>query len=389
MREKIPRNVLVLGIVSLFNDISSEMIYPIMPIFLTAVLGAPVVVVGFIEGIAEATASFTKFGFGYLSDRLQRRKIFVTIGYISSSLSKLLIATASSWYFVLVGRFLDRLGKGERTAARDSILLENASAQNRGFIFGFHRAADSAGAIVGPLLAIVLLLLLNNNLRLIIFISIFPTLIGVLLIILLVKEVKKTGKKIVEINLNFRWSQMDRRFKLFLGASVIFALGNSADAFLLLRAKQLGLTTILVTLSYVLYSLFQTIFAIPMGKLADTVGPKKIYSIGLLIFSFVYFSFGIIKNPLWVWFLFPIYGFYIAMTDGVSKAYISKFTTTETSGTYFGFYQMLISICVFVASLVGGILWTKIGSSATFYYGATMAGLAFITLFVFRLKKLV
>lgn len=386
MRNKIPRNVLVLGIVSLFNDIASEMTYPILPIFLTGVLGAPVAIVGLIEGVAEATASLMKFVFGYISDRLQKRKIFVEIGYTCTSISKLLIAIASAWYYVLVGRFLDRFGQGVRTAARDSILLENVTGQNRGFIFGVHRALDSMGAIIGPLLAIVLLYLLKNNLRLIFLIAIIPTLIGVLLLWLFVSEAKKESN-IGKLKINLRWSALNPRFKLFLLASAIFSLGNSADAFLLLRAKELGLTIILVTFSYVLYNLFQTILATPSGKLADRFGPKKIYSIGLIIFAFVYFSFGFIKNPLWIWFLFPIYGFYIAMTDGVSKAYVSEFTTQENSGTYFGFYQTIIAMCAFLASLIGGILWTKVGSFATFYYGALMAAAAFLLLLTFRLTK--
>lgn len=387
MRNKIPRNVLVLGIVSLFNDIASEMTYPILPIFLTGVLGAPVAIVGLIEGVAEATASLTKFIFGYISDRLRKRKIFVMVGYSFSSAAKFLIAIASSWYFVLAGRFLDRLGKGERTAARDSILLESATANNRGFIFGFHRAADSAGAIIGPLLAILLLYFLKDNLRIIIMLAIFPPLVGVLLLSLFIKEVKKKDDGMRKPAINFNWSQWSPRFKIFLVGSIIFSLGNSADAFLLLRAKELGLTTILVTFAYVLYSLFQTIFSIPAGKLADVIGYKKIYSLGLLVFAFVYFSFGFIKNPLWIWFLFPIYGFYIAMTDGVSKAYVSEFTTQENSGTYFGFYQTIIAMCAFLASLIGGILWTKVGSFATFYYGALMAAAAFLLLLTFRLTK--
>ena len=166
MRKKIPRNVLFLGLVSLFNDVASEMIYPILPIFLTTVLGAPVSIVGLIEGVAESTSSIMRFVFGYISDKVQKRKIFVTLGYLFSSISKFFIAAASFWYVVLVGRFLDKLGKGVRTAARDSILLENTTDQNRGFIFGFHRALDSAGAIIGPILAILLLYLLKNNLTL-------------------------------------------------------------------------------------------------------------------------------------------------------------------------------------------------------------------------------
>ncbi len=373
--KKIPSNVILLGIVSFFNDIASEMIYPIIPLFLTTVLGTPVAVVGLIEGIAEATASLSKFLFGFISDYFQSRKSFVVGGYILGTVSKMLIGLAYSWPFVLFARFIDRLGKGVRTAARDSLLLENATPQNKGFIFGFHRTFDSLGAVLGPLVALVLLVLLKENLRLVFFLAFIPSAFGVILLLLFVREKKKaqpSERKFVRFSL----SLLSPRLKLFLLVSFLFSAGNSSDAFLLLQAKNLGLTTTLVVLVYVVYNISQTIFATPAGSLADKIGAKKVYAGGLLVFAVVYFLFGLVKNPFWLWLLFPIYGVYIAATDGVSKAYISEFITPRESGTFFGLQQMIIAVAGFLASFIGGLLW-GVAPAATFWYGSVMAILAF------------
>lgn len=386
MFRNLPKNVVILGIVSFFNDVASEMIYPIVPLFLTMVLHAPVSVVGLIEGIAEATSSIMKFLFGYLSDRVHKRKIFVAGGYSFAALSKLLIAIASSWHFVLFARFIDRLGKGLRTSARDSLLLQNATQENKGFIFGFHRSLDSLGAVIGPLLALWLLTLFRNDMRTIFFIAFIPACISVLLLLLFVKEKKVTTqeKKYVFV---FQWKNISPGFKLFFFISIIFSLGNSSDVFLILRSQQLGLTTTMTILAYVIYNIFQTIFATPAGRVADKIGARRVYGAGLLIFSIVYFFFGFIHHTVWIWVLFPLYGLYIAFTDGVSKSYIAEFITEKESGTYFGLYQMGIALSAFLASVVGGILWSKIGPFATFYFGAIMAFCAFLLLGYGKLAK--
>lgn len=376
---KIPKNVFFLGLVSLFNDIASEMIYPIIPIFLTSVLHVPVSIIGLIEGIAEATASITKFISGYVSDRIQKRKIFVTGGYGLSSVSKLLIGLAYSWPFVLFARFIDRLGKGIRTSARDSLLLQSATGKNKGFIFGFHRAMDSMGAVIGPLIALVLLFFLKENIRLVFFLAFIPSAIGIILLILFVRE-KKKPIRAKPVKISFRWKNLNPSFKFFFIVSMVFYVGNSSDAFLILRGQNLGLGVILITLSYVTYNISQTIFSTPAGSLADKIGAKKVFALGLLIFAFVYFVFGIINHPFWIWIIFPIYGVYIAFTDGVSKAYISQFIKEKESGTYFGIYQTGIAIAAFFASFIGGILWNTIHPSATFFFGSMMAILAFLTL---------
>ncbi len=375
-----PRNVIVLGLVSFFNDLASEMIYPIVPIFLTTVLHASVPVVGLIEGIAEATASISKYGFGTFSDYVRRRKIFIVWGYSLGAISKLLIALSYTWPLVLFARIIDRLGKGIRTAPRDSILLENSTPENKGFIFGFHRAFDSLGAVFGPLAALFVLYLFHENMRVSFFIAFIPSVIAILLIIFLVKENKEVQPDAPKKFVRLKFAGLDSRLKIFLIGSFLFSLGNSSDAFLLLNAKNLGLSTTLVVLAYVLYNISQTVFATPAGSLADRYGAKNIFLGGLLVFSAVYLFFGLAHNPMWIWILFPVYGIYIAATDGVSKAYISEFISKEESGSYFGAYYTLTAIGSFFASLIGGFLWSMIAPSATFFFGSALAFIAFIVL---------
>ncbi len=387
MFRRIPKNVVVLGLVSFFNDVASEMIYPIVPIFLTSILHAPVAVVGLIEGIAEGSASIFKFIFGYLSDKTGKRKGFVISGYAFGALSKLLIGLASVWPLVLLARFIDRLGKGLRTSPRDAMLLQSASPTNRGFIFGFHRALDSLGAVIGPLLALLLLDMYRENMRTIFFIAFIPAAVAVALIILFAREKKQENqKKLPPLREMFRWKHLPKPFLWFFLISILFTLGNSSDAFLILRARSLGFTVTLAVLTYVLYNVSQTIFATPAGQLADRIGARRVYAAGLLIYSLVYLGFGLISHPFWIWFLFPIYGLYIAFTDGVSKAYIADYVDQTNAGSYFGIYQTGISLAGFLASVIGGVLWSTFFPAATFYFGSLLAFLAFLMLLVGKFR---
>jgi len=306
---------------------------------------------------------------------------------------------AQSWPLVLFARFIDRLGKGIRTGARDSLLMQNTTEKNKGFIFGYHRAFDSAGAVLGPIIGLILIYFFKENLRFVFYFAAIPGLIGVLLLILFVKEKARdriflspleplrsrevqSRKKIQSLHFseNFSLIWKNKKLSLFFIASIVFSLGNSSDAFLILRAKNLGLTTLLAVLTYVVYNLSQTLLATPMGKLSDKIGAKKVFKIGLLVFSAVYFFFGFVKNPIFLWLLFPIYGIYIAATDGVSKAYLAEFITEEESGSYFGLYQSATAIAAFFASWFAGIIWYWISPATTFYYGSVMALLAFLIL---------
>jgi len=374
----ISKNVFVLGLVSFFNDVASEMIYPIVPIFLTSVLGAPVAVVGLIEGLAESTASILKVVSGWLSDKWQKRKPFVVAGYSFSAISKILLSLAFSWPFVLFARFVDRFGKGMRTSARDALIVESSENSSRGRAFGFHRALDTSGAVIGPMIALLAIHFLDNNFRLIFFLAFIPSCIGILLLLFFVKEKKKEANLSPALNLS--WRNLDPSFKIFLLISFIFALGNSSDAFLILRAQNLGLSLSLVVLAYVLFNLAYAIFSMPAGIISDKIGPKKVLLVGFLLFSVVYLFFGLVHSSLFLWFLFPIYGIYMALTEGVGKAYISNLVPQEKIGTAFGVYQTTIGLCTFFASLIAGLLWTYIGVSAPFIFGSLMA---FISAFLF------
>ena len=394
--KKVPKNVFILGLVSFFNDIASEMVYPIVPIFLTTILKVSTPVVGLIEGIAEATAAIGKFIFGYLSDKIGSRKPFVIAGYSFSTVSKILIGLANFWPMILLARFIDRLGKGVRTSARDSLLLQNTTKNNKGFIFGYHRAFDSAGAVFGPIIGLILIYFLKENLRFIFYFAAVPGIIGVLLLVLFVREkakipflrqspgapigVRRSKKTVSNFFQDFSLIRKNKKLSLFFIASIIFSLGNSSDAFLILRAKNLGLTTLMAVLTHVVYNISQTLLSTPLGKLSDKIGAKKVFEGGLLMFTMVYFFFGFIKDPIFIWLLFPLYGIYIAATDGVSKAYVAEFITEKESGSYFGLYQSATAISAFFASWIAGVLWYKISPATTFYYGSLMSLLAFLML---------
>jgi MFS family permease len=374
----ISKNVFVLGLVSFFNDVASEMIYPIVPIFLTSVLGAPVAIVGLIEGIAESTASVLKVVSGWLSDKWQKRKPFVILGYSFSAISKIILSLAFIWPLVLIARFIDRFGKGTRTSPRDALISESSENSVRGRAFGFHRALDTLGAVVGPLFALLAIHFLSNKFRLIFFLAFIPAFIGILLLVFFVKEKKKEVNSYLPAGMafptfHFNWAEINQSFKIFLLISFIFALGNSSDAFLILRAQNLGLSLALIVLVYVLFNFTYAIFSTPAGIIADKIGPKKVLLIGFFLFAAVYLFFGFASSSLFLWFLFPIYGIYMALTDGVGKAYISNLVPQEKIGTAFGIYQTTIGITTLFASLLAGLLWTYIGVGAPFIFGSIMA----------------
>lgn len=373
--KNIPRQVINLGIISFFNDIASEMLYPVMPIFLTQILGAPVYVVGIIEGVAEGSASLFKTIFGYWSDKLGRRKIFVVAGYTSSALAKVIIALAASWPAVFVGRFTDRFGKGVRTGARDALLLSAADKNNRGLIFGFHRSMDSAGAVLGPLLALFLLWVFNENIRLVLYIAAIPSIFALLFLIF----IKDSRQKLTQTKIKFSLSlkNLPSQFKFFLLIMAIFSLGNSSDTFLILRAKGLGLTLGLTILAYVVYNLIYTLVSTPAGRIADKIGAQKVFLAGVLIYAVVYLGFALARNEMAIWPLFAIYGLYIALTDGVAKALVGSFIKEDIAGTAYGVLQTTISISTLLASVIGGFLWSAISPSATFLFGALCALAAF------------
>ncbi len=380
IRIKVERNVFLLGLTSLFNDISSEMIYPIIPIFLTSVLGAPISVVGIIEGIAESTASILKGFSGWFSDRFQKRKGPALLGYIISTLSKPLLVFSFFWWQVLVARFIDRAGKGIRTSPRDALIADSSPKEDYGRSFGFHRSLDTLGATIGPLLAFILLPLLNEDYRLLFILSIIPAGIAVLILGLLVKEKRHTSplQKLRKVE----WKLFNRDFRLFLIIVFIFTIGNSSDVFLILRAKDLGISIVLIPLVYLVFNLVHAFLATPAGIISDNFGRKRIMLFGFIIFSLVYFGFAVVQSSWFVWILFALYGAYYAFTEGIFKAYIADIVDEQVRGTAYGLLNMFLGLFLLPASIIAGVLWDTVGATAPFYLGSITAIFAFFLTFV-------
>lgn len=365
--------VVKLGLVSLFADISSEMLYPITPIFLTAVLGASMTSVGLIEGLSEVIASSFKIFSGSWSDRIARRKPFIALGYFISAVAKPLIGTAASWTQVLLARGFDRTGKGIRGAPRDALLSESVSEKIRGQAFGWHRAMDTLGAAIGPLLAVAYLSYFSQDLRSIYYLAVIPGLIAVA-IVLSVKEIRPQtlylAKNEIRKKLNtIGWKHFSKEYKVYLLSWGIFSLVNSSDVFLLLKAKENGLSLNSVIFMYCFYNLIYSLMSPYFGKLSDRIPRKKVLIFGLLIFSGVYLGFSISDSVWHYWVLFGIYGFYMAATDGVGKALAVDLVQPNQKATGLGVLATVTGISTLIASTVAGVLWDNFGSYWTFLYG--------------------
>jgi MFS family permease len=380
MKSKIPRQVFILGMVSLFTDIASEMLYPITPIFLTAVLGSSMAVVGIIEGIAEFIAGLLKGYFGNLSDKVGKRSVFIVIGYGLSAIAKPLPGIFQNIPTVLFSRVADRTGKGIRTAPRDALLGSHSNG-NSGAVFGFHRGMDTLGAAIGPAAALVLLHYFPDNFQLIFLLAFVPSAIAVLFT-LLVKdkpiESKPGGRK----NYSSFWKSAPKSYKKLLVLITIFSLVNSSDVFLILKSRDVSDSSTLAIFGYIFYNLIYAAASYPLGGLADKYGKRKIFSLGLIIFSLVYFGFALVPDIKFIWLLFALYGIYAASTEGVSKAWVSDLITDEQRGSAIGLLTMLSSFSVMLGSFLTGILWDQFGSAIPFLLSATVSlVIAFIVFF--------
>lgn len=382
------KNIYFTGLISLFMDISSEMIYPLVPLFLSTVLGVNKSVIGLIEGIAEATASILKIFSGWLSDKTGSRKWLMTIGYGISTLSRPLTATATSWQHILTARFTDRFGKGLRTAPRDAIIAESADKAFLGRAFSLHRSMDTIGAAIGPALAFLFLRLSSNNYRMVFWLSMIPGIIAVFLIVFFITEKKKSGTPHIE-KPKLTFKLFDWKFRFFILLVTIFALGNSSDVFLILRAQQLGISTGMIPVLYLFFNLVYSISAIPAGIAADRFGKKRVILAGFILFAAAYYGFAVAADSTFIWPLFALYGIFMGLTEGIQKAFLSTIIPGDFKATAFGVYNMAVGIAVFPASLVGGWLWDKVSPSATFYYGTITALLsaALFIAFIAALKK--
>ncbi len=378
-------NIIILGITSLLTDISSEMVYPILPIFLVNTLGASPAILGMIEGIAESLASLTKVFSGYWSDKIKRRKPFTIFGYSGSGAGKLFLYLATSWHAVLLGRIIDRFGKGVRTAPRDAIIADSAMAGKRGAAYGLHRAMDTIGATLGVLFAYILVINFKQPMREIFLISLIPAFLGVVFLFL-VKE-KKDGAKIAAKKIKFQWKSLDKRLKMFLIFSFVFTLGNSSNQFLLLRAQNLGNPLPTVILMYLTYNIVYGIFAYPVARLSDKIGKKKILVLGYLFYGLVYLGFAVFTSMQMIWVLFAVYGLYIGFTEGVEKALVADIAPGELKATAIGLHATLVGIGLLPASLLAGLLWKILGPAAPFYFGGIIGVISSVGLW-FILKGL-
>ena len=388
-RKGLTRNVVILGFVSLLNDGASEMIYPLLPVFLTAVLGAGPAALGIIEGVAEATASFLKLYSGYLSDRAKTRKGWIVAGYSISNIIRPLIAFSTSWVHVLVLRFSDRVGKGLRTSPRDAIIADSTPAEFRGKAYGFHRAMDHGGAIVGPLAATALLLIYHDNLKTIFLLFFIPGLLAVSLLLFGLREkpVESPGGASAAFNFRAAWAEMSTGFRKYLGIVLVFTLGNSTDAFLLLRAQQLGVPITLLPTIWVVLHIVKMGFSVPGGILSDRIGRKKVIVTGWLIYALVYAGFGAATQHWHAWALFAVYGIYFGLTEGAEKALVADFAPAHLRGSAFGLYHLVVGVGAFPASLLFGLVWQRSGAAAAFGMGAGLAMLASVMLSGLAVKK--
>lgn len=365
---KLKKNVFRLGLTSFFTDMSSEMIFPVLPIFLTTVLGANMAVIGLIEGVAESAATILKLFSGWFSDKFGKKKPLIIAGYSFSAVTKPLLALTTHWGHVLAIRLADRVGKGLRTAPRDSLITASVAKHERGAKFGLHRAMDTAGAIVGTLVAFLLLQrFLEGAFKIIFLLSAIPGLIAVIVLVFGVKDVRqKTKSK----ELSFDFSSCNPALKQFLLAIAFFNLANFSYAFFILRANDIGLALFLIPLVYLVYNIIYAAFSIPMGKLSDRIGRKPILIAGILLFGLTALGFGFVANACTIWLLFALYGLFMAVTDGVSRAYVSDLTASNKRGLAFGTYHAIVGITVLPANFIGGFLWHTINVQAPFIYAA-------------------
>jgi MFS family permease len=396
----LPRNVWAVTLTSFLTDVSSEMLANLLPLFLFNVLGAKTNVIGLIEGVAETTASVMKVFSGWLSDRLGQRKWLAVAGYALSTLSKPFLFFANSWGWVLGVRFGDRLGKGIRTAPRDALVADSIDPRQRGLAFGLHRAGDTAGAVVGLLVALGVvwyvqradLELERSTFHTLVLFSIIPAALAVIGLAVGAREMPVPAERRGARAPSFSLAGFDARFKLFLLIVVLFTLGNSSDAFLILRAQAAGLPVLGVLGMMITFNAVYTLISGPAGALSDRLGRRRLIMGGWLVYGLIYLGFARVTAGWQAWALMAVYGIYYGLTEGVAKAFVADLVPAEKRGTAYGLFNAAIGLTAFPASFIAGILWqgafgwNGFGPGAPFYFGAGMALLA-CALLVFALRE--
>ena len=378
-------NIVILGLVSFFTDISTEMVYPILPLYLTSVLGASPAIIGVIEGIAESLASILKLFSGMIADKYNNKKQLAAIGYFASFFNKLIILFSASWAGVLCARIVDRFGKGIRTAPRDALIAESAGEGRLGKAYGLHKAFDMLGSSIGILFAFLLMTFsTGNGYRNIFIISMIPAIIGPACVFFIRDGKKKTAVK----KLDIKWNVLDIRLKLFLGIVFIFTLGNSSRAFILLRAYNAGFSSNEAILLYFLLSVVASVLSYPVGWLSDKAGRKNMLFSGYLLFGLAYLGIGLSTSKPAFWGLFAICGIYTALTSGTERALIAEIAPPHLKSSALGMHSAIVGIGLLPASVIAGILWSGVGQAAPFVLSGILSLISAIAvLFVLSRKE--
>ena len=373
------KNAFFTGLTSFFTDTSTKMVYSVMPLFLLSI-GASKTTISLIEGIAESTASLLKAISGYWSDKIGKNKPFMIIGYGITAIITPLYALTRIPIQILFFRFFERIGKGLRAAPRDSLISGSIKKNEAGKTFGFQKAMDNSGAIVGPLITFLLLSIFPLNYSYIFLLATIPAILGVLTIIIFIKEAKAEKKETTnKISLKL----LPKKFYFFLIIIFVFTLGNSADALLLVKTSETGIDKSYIPFVYMIFNTVSVLLAIPIGKLSDRIGREKLIILGFIVYAIVYYFFGRFNSINVFIFLFMLYGFYSALTDGSQKAMISDIVSKDLKGTGFGIYHAVLGITLLPASLIAGLLYDKVNSNAPFYFGSIMALIATILMIIF------
>lgn len=354
---------------------------PVLPLFLTTVLGAPMTVVGLIEGIAESTASVLRTFAGWLSDRIGRRKPLLIFGYSLSNLTKPLLALTGSWQQVLLIRFVDRMGKGVRGAPRDALIADSVTPEQRGLAFGFHRSLDTVGAAIGPLVAFAVLAARPDDYRAVFWVATIPGALAILVATFFVRDLPTLSRS-RELS-GAPGTSLGRPFVVFTAVITLFALGNSSDAFLILRAKNLGMPTATIPLAYFGFNVVYAGLSTPAGILSDRWGRRRVLILGYIVFAIVYLGFALASGQTGRWMtllLFLVYGGYYACTEGIQRAFVVDVVRPESRATALGIFASATGLALLPASLIAGVLWDRVGPSAPFFYGGVMAAFAALLL---------
>jgi MFS family permease len=384
-RSRLHRNVIALGAVSLLTDFSSEMIYPLLPVFLTTTLGAGPAALGIIEGVAETTASLLKLFSGAWSDRTGRRKPLVVAGYGLSAAMRPLVGFATGWGHVLAVRFSDRIGKGIRSSPRDALIAGSVSAQDRGRAFGLQRAMDHMGAVVGPLVAFLLLSGAGLSLRTVFFLSAIPGVAAVAALLLFVRE--PGGPIPAHAGARLLDGQLPPAFRRYLLVVCLFTLGNASDAFLILRAVETGVPVAYVPLLWGAFHVVKSSLSMPAGILSDRWDRKKVVVAGWIVYAATYAAWGLVSGPAWMVGLFLVYGIYAAATEGVERALVADFVPAERRGTAYGWFHLAVGVSALPASVLFGFLYKWYGAQAAFGVSAALAVAASALLLMLRIPS--